>query len=311
MIIRAKNNFVGTLDISSPEVLADGDNRPIYRGTILPGETRRLPDDYYQFPNIRNAVACGYLEIVAFESQIGQQPWSLTIDAELSGASGIGGSGLSGYSGHSGYSGFTGISGFSGLVGDGIQESPIEVVCSSFSGAMPIRGKIGRDNVLRFPPTGVTSIDFGWDIPEDLEKSGNLTVVISYVMDETDSGTVVLKLESQAVLIGQDTTTGVTFTQTRVVVVPTTTLITSRYDFLVDLSSLSNPITDYEMHFTLSRQGDHPSDTHVGNFVIGSISIMYTGFGAAVTDSGRSGFSGVSGGGGRDDLPMVWSWMGL
>ena len=133
MIIRANNNFGGSLDISGPEVLADGDNRPIYRGTIKPGETRRLPDDYYQFPNIRNAVAQGFLTIVAFESQIGQQPWSLTIDAELSGVSG-GGTGVSGQSGTSGRSGFSGISGFSSVGTSGYSGFSGPLGPSGFSG---------------------------------------------------------------------------------------------------------------------------------------------------------------------------------
>ena len=114
MIIRANNNFGGALDISAPEVLDSNNDTPIYRGVIRPGETRNLPDEYYAFPNIRNAVARGFLVVISFD----KDAWNPVIIANANNVvSGASGAGTSGYSGASGYSGISGF-GSSGMSGD-------------------------------------------------------------------------------------------------------------------------------------------------------------------------------------------------
>lgn len=87
MILLA-NTFDGQLDISAPEQLGEPNwiaSTP-FRRTMVSGQILRVPDEYYAFPNIRNAVGLGLLQIVAFDSS----PWSLVVNAELSAISGAG-----------------------------------------------------------------------------------------------------------------------------------------------------------------------------------------------------------------------------
>ncbi len=80
MILLANNTFEGWLDISSDEVLGKVWEMP-YRNTMAAGQVLFVPDEFYQFPNIRNAVSAGYLTILAFDSR----PWSMVVNAELDG----------------------------------------------------------------------------------------------------------------------------------------------------------------------------------------------------------------------------------
>lgn len=100
MIIKAQN-FVGWLDISAPELLGTGTDREYghwlgqvsqYRHTVRAGDILTLPDEYLQFPNIRNAVNAGYLVVMSYNSK----DESIVINAEISGFSGSGGGGVVG-----------------------------------------------------------------------------------------------------------------------------------------------------------------------------------------------------------------------
>lgn len=79
MILRA-NPFIGYLDISAPELLG-ADLTWNFRRTVVSGETFHVPDEYYRFPNIKNAINAGMLTILAYDSN----PDSLVINAELAG----------------------------------------------------------------------------------------------------------------------------------------------------------------------------------------------------------------------------------
>lgn len=87
MIIQA-NTFAGFLDISAPETLG---SETLYqaawsfRRSIKQGDILNIPDEYYAFPNIRNAVNAGLLSIVSFDTR----PYSLVVNAELGSSVGI------------------------------------------------------------------------------------------------------------------------------------------------------------------------------------------------------------------------------
>lgn len=88
MILRALN-FQGYLDISAPEVLGSteyewlGSAAP-FRRTMKSGDIVIVPDEFYRFPNITNAVSAGLLEIVAYDKRKEQ----IVIHAEITGGTG-------------------------------------------------------------------------------------------------------------------------------------------------------------------------------------------------------------------------------
>jgi hypothetical protein len=82
MILRAAV-FNGYLDISAPEVLG-ADLTWNFRRTVMSGEVFRVPDEYYRFPNIKNAINAGLLEVISYDSD----PDALVINANK-GAGGI------------------------------------------------------------------------------------------------------------------------------------------------------------------------------------------------------------------------------
>jgi len=134
MIITALSFPGKYIDISAPEELGiEVGKAHSYRNLLSPGDTLRLPDDYYRFPNIRNAHRAGYISVV-FDHHVssaasGVSGWSgagsggsaSSSNSGWSGWSGQGYSGPSGPSGESGWSGtsaWSGWTGFSGRVGE-------------------------------------------------------------------------------------------------------------------------------------------------------------------------------------------------
>jgi hypothetical protein len=77
MILLAKG-FEGQLDISGPEELGQALTK-VFRRSVVAGQVIEVPDEYYQFPNIRSAIKCGLLEILDFDGN----PESHVINAEL------------------------------------------------------------------------------------------------------------------------------------------------------------------------------------------------------------------------------------
>lgn len=75
MILRA-TAFSGYLDISAPELLGE-DLTWNFRRTVRAGEIFHVPDEYYRFPNIKNAINTGYLEIISYDTN----PDGLVINA--------------------------------------------------------------------------------------------------------------------------------------------------------------------------------------------------------------------------------------
>jgi len=89
MVLRALN-FPGFLDISAPEVLGSTEFEWLgaaaqFRRTMKSGDVISVPDEFYRFPNITNAVSAGLLQIVAFDSR----PEQIVIHAEAVGGRGI------------------------------------------------------------------------------------------------------------------------------------------------------------------------------------------------------------------------------
>lgn len=90
MVLRALN-FPGYLDISAPEVLGSTEYEWLgaaaqFRRSMKTGDIVTVPDEYYRFPNITNAVAAGLLQIVSYDTRKEQ----IVIHAELSGTGGKG-----------------------------------------------------------------------------------------------------------------------------------------------------------------------------------------------------------------------------
>lgn len=90
MVLRALS-FPGYLDISAPEVLGSTEYEWLgsaaqFRRSVKTGDFVTVPDEYYRFPNITNAVAAGLLEIVSYDTRKEQ----IVIHAELSGTGGRG-----------------------------------------------------------------------------------------------------------------------------------------------------------------------------------------------------------------------------
>jgi len=86
MILLAKN-FEGWLDVSANEVLGSTEYEWLaaagqFRRSVKAGDCLIIPDEYYRFPNIKNAVDIGYLEIIAYDAR----PEQIVIHAELPGA---------------------------------------------------------------------------------------------------------------------------------------------------------------------------------------------------------------------------------
>ena len=63
MITLRAQGFRGRLDVSSPEVL--GEPTIEFRKTVIAGDMLTIPDAYVRFPNIRNAITAGFLEVVS------------------------------------------------------------------------------------------------------------------------------------------------------------------------------------------------------------------------------------------------------
>jgi hypothetical protein len=88
MILRALT-FDGWLDISAPEVLGSTEFEWLgaaaqFRRSMRTGDVVNVPDEYYRFPNIKNAVDAGMLEIVAYDAR----PEQIVIHAEVTGGTG-------------------------------------------------------------------------------------------------------------------------------------------------------------------------------------------------------------------------------
>lgn len=124
MIITALSFPGKYIDISAPEELGiEVGKAHSYRNLLTPGDTLRLPDEYYRFPNIRNAHRAGYISVV-FDHHVssaasGVSGWSGAGSGGSSSSSTSGQSGWSGTSGWTGFSGQFGESGFSGGAGEG------------------------------------------------------------------------------------------------------------------------------------------------------------------------------------------------
>ena len=102
MILRALS-FPGFLDISAPEVLGSTEYEWLgaaapFRRTMKSGDVISVPDEFYRFPNITNAVAAGLLEIVAYDKRKEQ----IVIHAELTGSTGVPGTKYVSFDIHSG-----------------------------------------------------------------------------------------------------------------------------------------------------------------------------------------------------------------
>ena len=78
MILKALS-FPGYLDVSSPERLGAEEPAIVYRRTVVAGQIFTVPDEYYGFPNIKNAINAGLLQVISYDSA----PESLVINAEL------------------------------------------------------------------------------------------------------------------------------------------------------------------------------------------------------------------------------------
>jgi len=76
MILRALN-FQGYLDVSSPELLGAEEPTTSYHRTVVANQIFTVPDQYYAFPNIKNAIASGLLEVISYDSA----PEGLVINA--------------------------------------------------------------------------------------------------------------------------------------------------------------------------------------------------------------------------------------
>jgi hypothetical protein len=88
MVLRALN-FQGYLDISAPEILGSTEYEWLgataqFRRTMKAGDIVTVPDEFYRFPNITNAVEAGLLEIVSFDKRKEQ----IVIHAESTGGTG-------------------------------------------------------------------------------------------------------------------------------------------------------------------------------------------------------------------------------
>lgn len=247
MRIRGQN-FAGYLDISAPETLGDTElgwlaSASQFRRSIRAGEIVFVPDEYLRFPNIKNAVNSGLIEVLSYDSR----PESILINAE-------GGGGGSPAVPTTKY---------------------VHLDIHGGEDTVEMRDENGTPYMV-LPPDVTEQIRWSLTLPSDLQPATPIYVEIFWSRGLAGSGDVQWVLEYKPVPVGSNVSTApsfVSYTQA----VPVTGFLTSTGNSLVIPGGLL--VANDLLTISATRAGDDPLDTFAGNARVHLVRVVYTGLG--------------------------------